>query len=130
MSDSTESRAFKIVVFAASAFTFGFAVANVVYFSKIRNGETISKTAATSMLVLNVIILIISFIILIWILYKIVFSQEYRSTVTTNVKTYLQEPSHGFVQQYPVTTGQVVYQTQPTVYNPNLIVSPQNIVYG
>src|SRR5438552_11737534 len=69
-------------------------------------------------------------IFLIWILYKIVFSQEYRSTVTTNVKTYLQEPSHGFVQQYPVTTGQVVYQTQPTVYNPNLIVPPQNIVYG
>ena len=115
MSDTTESRWYKITVFIISAIVVGVTIANIVYFNRIRKGTCGAMTSgeATTMLWINVILLIITAIIFIWSLWKLIFSSEKR----TQIKHYWAQPGIGIqpmmVQPTGLTTGQPV-ATSPT----------------
>ena len=90
MSYNTESRWFKIATFIISGFFIGFSIANLVYYDRLRKGncDTISTGEATSMLWLNVILLIIAVLMFFWALWKLIFSQEKRKSIATATRNY------------------------------------------
>lgn len=101
MSDTTETRWFKIIVFIFSAIIVGLFIANVVYYNRIRTGGTVTNGEATSMLWLSVIFLIISIIIFLWSIWSLVFSK----TTRESVKHYMLSPTSGYTPNIPGITG-------------------------
>ena len=93
MSDTTESRWFKIVVFILSSVVVGVTIANVVYFNKIRNGscQAISHNTATTMVWVNAILLVIAIIIFLWSLWRLLFS----GTARGQIRHYMISPTSG-----------------------------------
>ena len=65
MSDTTESRSFKIVVFLLAAIVVGVTIANIVYYNRIRNGtcNAVTHGEATTLVWVNAILLIIAALI-------------------------------------------------------------------
>lgn len=94
--ETTESRWFKIVVFLASGFFFGFFVANAVYYDRIRRGAScsISRNEATTMFWINVVLAIVAIIIFFFSLYKL-FTKDYRESKKKQVLAYLNAPPQG-----------------------------------
>lgn len=68
MSTFSDSCTFRIVVLVLSIVIIGIAIANIVFFNRIRQNPTseISSTTAIVMMVMNVIIIILSLGLLIW----------------------------------------------------------------
>lgn len=97
MSDTTETRWFKIIVFIFSAIVVGLFIANVVYFNRIRNGGTVTTGEASSMLWLSVIFLIIGIIVFLWSIWSLVFSKGTRESV----KHYMLSEPTGFSPNIP-----------------------------
>jgi len=97
VTETTESRWFKIVVFLASGFFFGFSIANAVYYDRIRRGAScsaISRNEANTMFWINVILAIIAGIVFIWSIYKL-FTKDYRESKKQQVLAYLNAPPAG-----------------------------------
>jgi len=92
MSDTTETRWFKIIVFIFSAIIVGLFIANVVYYNRIRTGGTVTTGEATSMLWLSVIFLIVGIIVFLWSIWSLVFSK----TARESVKHYMLSPTSGY----------------------------------
>jgi hypothetical protein len=92
MSDTTETRWFKIIVFIFSAIIVGLFIANVVYYNRIRTGGTVTTGEATSMLWLSVIFLIVGIIVFLWSIWSLVFSK----TAKESVKHYMLSPTSGY----------------------------------
>jgi len=109
MTDTTETRWFKIIVFVASGFFAGLFLADIIYFNRLRNGGTITNGEAVAMLWLNAILFIIAIIIFIWALIRLLTTTETRAAVQEKVTTYLNQPG----PVYPVQTQPVAVQTQP-----------------
>lgn len=80
MSDSTETRWFKILVLIASGLVAGVSLANIIYYNRIRTGSctAVSVNEATGLLVVNVIIFIIAILLFLWALWRLLFSREFR----------------------------------------------------
>ena len=110
MTDTTESRWFKIVVFILAAIVVGVSIANIVYFNRIRDGtcQAVSRNSATTMLWVNVILLVIAILVLLWSLWRMIFTSETRE----KVKHYMVAPAEGMNMGYNYQPQQ--YQT----YNP------------
>jgi hypothetical protein len=109
MTDTTETRWFKIIVFVASGFFAGLFLADIIYFNRLRNGGTITNGEAVAMLWLNAILFIIAIIIFIWALIRLLTTTETRAAVQEKVTTYLNQPG----PVYPVQTQPVAVQVQP-----------------
>jgi len=106
MSDTTETRWFKIIVFIFSAIVVGLFIANVVYFNRIRTGGTVTTGEATSMLWLSVIFLIIGILVFLWSIWSLVFSKGTRESV----KHYMLSEPTGFSPNIP---GLSTYPVSP-----------------
>ena len=91
--DTTESRWFKIIVTLLSAIIIGVTIANLVYFNKIRTGtcNAVSSGEATTMLWINVILLVIAAVVFIWSLYRLFVSHDTRK----QVQHYMVSPQSG-----------------------------------
>ena len=98
MSDSTESRWFKIIVFIVAAIVVGVTIANIVFFNRIRDGtcNAVTHGQATTMLWVNVILLVIAVIIFLWSLWRLLFTRETRQ----RVKHYIVAPAAGAQMGY------------------------------
>lgn len=72
MSDTTETRWFKIVTLVAAGFFSGLFIANVIYYNRLRNGGNVTKGEATAMLWINGILLVIAIILFVWALVRLV----------------------------------------------------------
>ena len=102
MSDTTESRWFKIVVFLLTSIVVGVSIANIVYFNRIRTGncQAISHGTAVTMIWVNVILLIIAAIIWLWSIWRLIFSRTTRETFKGKVKHYVVDPTSGAQMGY------------------------------
>ena len=96
--DTTESRWFKIMVLIVAVIILIFAVVNIVYYNRIRQGQTVSSSEATVLLWLNVAMLIVTAIIVLWALWRIIFSREYRQQLGVSSRQYLSGYGTGLVQ--------------------------------
>lgn len=97
VTETTESRWFKIVVFLASGFFLGFSIANAVYYDRIRRGascDAITKGEADTMFWINVILAFIAGIVFLWSIYKL-FTKDYRESKKNQVLGYLQAAPAG-----------------------------------
>lgn len=107
MTETTESRLFKILVFIGSGFFTGFSLANIIYYNKARAFAARNPTSplshgeATSMLWVNVFLFIFSLILFIWSIWRLLFHREHRTQITQNIGTYLQSPATGIVRRSP-----------------------------
>lgn len=103
MPHSHESRWFKVFAFIISGFVVGVSIANIIYFNRLRKKPStdITSTEATSMLWVNIVILVISSLLFIFALWKLIFSQSYRAKLVTKTKRYFTDTGSGFT---PVTT--------------------------
>lgn len=97
MTDTTETRWFKIIVFIFSAISVGLFIANVVYFNRIRTGGTVTTGEATSMLWLSVIFLVIAIIVFLWTIWSLVFSKGTQESI----KHYMLSEPTGFSPNIP-----------------------------
>ena len=109
--DTTESRWFKIIVLIVAVIILIFAVINIIYYNRIRDGQTVSSSEASVLLWLNVAVLIVTVFIVCWALWRIIFSREYRRQLGTNTQQYLRGYGTGLVQP----------TVQPTVVAPGTV---------
>jgi hypothetical protein len=100
MAQTTETRWFVIAVIITVLFIIGFSSANIYYFNRIKSGKTISKSDLNSSVTFNVILLVLSLMILVWAIWKSVFSQKYRSDSINKVRNYVKKPFDGDVGNY------------------------------
>lgn len=92
---------YKIIVLLTSAMGIGFGITNLVYFNKIRvdnNCEEISSGTATTLLWLNIILVVFSSILFFWSLFRLVFTgKPEKDNINTTYKTHTHnysEPSN------------------------------------
>lgn len=80
-----ESQWFKVIVFIVALFVVVIAIINVIYYNRIRNGKAITHGEASSMLILNSIILALAAIVTLWAGYRIILHRETREYIQTQV---------------------------------------------
>lgn len=119
MSD-TESRWFKIIVTLLSAVIIGVTIANLVYYNKIRTGScnAVSSGEATTMLWINVVLLVIGAVVFIWSLYRLFVSHDTHQ----QVKHYMVSPESGMNMGYQAQVPQTLV-TQPVATAPPVAVA-------
>jgi len=90
MSDKTETRWFKIVTMIIAGFFVGFSIANVIYFNRIRTESCMAVTRgeATTMLWVNIALLVIATILFLWSLVRLIFSRDSRQEMVRRAGQY------------------------------------------
>lgn len=121
MSD-TESRWFKIIIALLSAIIVGITIANIVYFNRIRTGtcNAVNSGQATTMLWVNVILLIISIIVFIWSLWRLFLSGDTRR----NIQHYMLSPEAGMQMGFAPTSVTSPSITTPSITSPTVFTQP------
>lgn len=116
---STEAVWFKIIVLIVSAVFVGFSIANIVYFNRIRKGncEEVSEGEATTLLWLNIVMVIIAGIIFIWSLWRLIFSRETRQRVQTTLTSPDVGARMGYTRSVTVTSGAPIRQDPSAAAN-------------
>ena len=89
---SVEFTFYKAMVLLASAAGIAFGITNIAYFNKIRLNDgckEISKGAATNLIWINIILVILSSIVFFWSLFRLIFTGEKeKETVRETLKTH------------------------------------------
>ena len=119
MSDTTESRWFKIIVFILSAIVVGVTIANVAYFNRIRTGscQALSNSTATTMVWVNAILLVIAIIIFLWSLWRLLFSGAARA----QVRHYMISPTSGVNMGFAPPAYMAASAGYAPVYQPTAV---------
>lgn len=86
MFETSESRWFKILLFIAIVMFIGFAIANLVYYSRLRSGQTLTANEITAMLVVNGILLFLALIFFIWTLWRLIDPAEFEMPIPIVMK--------------------------------------------
>lgn len=85
MTETSDTRWFRIVVSLATGFFAGIFTANAIYYNRIRTGDrscqAISQNEANVLFWINLILAIIAFIIFIWALWRLIFGKEERTNI-------------------------------------------------
>lgn len=111
MGDTAETRWFKIIVTIVSGFFIGIAIANIVYYNRIRSGtcNAVTKNEANVMFWINIVILVIAVIIFLWSLWRLLFTQSQRSKAGKSVDKYFSGERTGFIgEEKPTPTSRNV----------------------
>lgn len=119
---NTESRWFPIVVLIISTLIAIFCGFNVYYYNQIRITDNcpcsgVTQEQATVMFWINLIIVIVSIILLLWSIWRIIFSEKYRATLQSKVADVLEAPTGIINKKTPilVTTSTPMTPTTPSV---------------
>lgn len=122
---NVESRGFAIAVFIVTAVLVGLLLADIIYFNQIRNGKTVTKNEATSMLIFSGILFAVVLALWIWSLVAIFFSSSTRdraiNTVTSSAVSYLTTTDYGYGQKkstYTTVSPNTNVAKQPAIPNP------------
>ncbi len=106
---NVEARWFNVSMFVVTLIGGGLAVANAVFYDKIRKnkgcGSIVSEAEATTFFWINVILAVIFIILAIWALARALTSREYRVTKTQQLKAFVT----------PVAPGVRTFRPAPTV---------------
>ena len=99
ISDTTETRWFKIISFIVLGFIVGVSIANIVYFNRIRTGtcNAVTQGEANIMMWVNIVISIITGLLFIWSLWRLLFSKELRHNIGEGASSYFKGESTGLV---------------------------------
>ncbi len=113
---NTEARWFKVTTVVIAAAGAGLAIANAVFFDKIRSttngcGTTVSKKDADVMFWINVVLAIIFVILFIWALARLILAKDYREKKTEQLKALV----HPVVPGVSPIRGRVVTQQPQSV---------------
>jgi hypothetical protein len=103
---------FSILILIVAAVIVGLTIANILYFNRIRQGGTVQPSEASSMVWLNVIVMIgavIVFLIALWVLFS---HKEIVCSIATGTKVAAVTPA--VVPAAPVTVSKTVTQTTYT----------------
>ena len=78
VSDTTETRWFKIVIVVVTGFVIGISIANIVYYNRIRSGtcNAVTQNEANAMFWINIVILVVASLIFLWALWRLLFTRE------------------------------------------------------
>ena len=109
-----------------SAVWLGFAIANIIYYDQLRNGDSgsITNGSAQTMYWLNLVGAILSAIILIWAIYEVLKSSNERLVPPTQVVTGQPQVPQGQVPVTQVVTAQTPTQIQTSTGAARVVVSP------
>lgn len=99
MSDTTETRWFKIIIFIVTGFVLGVSIANIVYYNRIKSGtcNAVTSGEANAMFWINIIIAVAVGLVMLWSLWRLLFSREFREQLGSGVTGYLQGEGSGLV---------------------------------
>ncbi|PCJ29034.1 MAG: hypothetical protein COA94_02825 [Rickettsiales bacterium] len=102
MSNTTETRWFKIFVSVITAFVVGISIANVVYYNRIRTGtcNAITRGEADAMFWINIIVSISSGLLFVWSLWRLVFSKDLRSQITHGISGHAKSERSGLERKH------------------------------
>lgn len=81
--ETSETRWFKIVSFIGIAIVLGFAIANLVYYTRLKNGSTPTQNEIESMIWINVFLIFIASVLFLWCLIRLLVSVETRKRINT-----------------------------------------------
>lgn len=118
MSETSESRWFKILVFVFSGFFVGFSIANIIYYERLRrsNNNVLTKTESTSMLWINIILLVIAVFIFLWSIWRLIFTKTKRQEYKQKAINYINDTNSGVVDSSnPSYQGNVPGVTKSSV---------------
>lgn len=123
MSDTSETRWFKVIVFISTGFIAGVSLANIIYYDRIRKSSrtcsAVTNTEATTMVALNVVIFILAVIVFLWSLWKLLFDRSIRDKAQdTFTDFWLSDKSP--ITYNPQTPGTTVV-VAPAGQNPVLV---------
>lgn len=108
---SVEVTWYKFLVLLTSIMGIAFGTVNLVYFNKIRvnnNCEEISSGTATTLLWLNLILIIFSTIIFLWSLYRLIFTgKTEEDLLDTTYKTHI----HDYAEPADISEQPVIEST-------------------
>ena len=89
---ATEITWYKAIVLLTSAMGIGFGVTNLIYYNKIRvdnNCEEIDSGTATTLLWLNIILVVFSSILFFWSLFRLIFTGKIeKDNINATYKTH------------------------------------------
>jgi len=97
----TEFTFYKVLVLLSSAASIAFGITNIVYFNKIRldnNCPEISSGTATTLLWLNIILVILSSIVFFWSIFRLIFTGKEEKDIVN--KKY-----NNYTHNYPVSSN-------------------------
>ena len=108
MTHKVELTWYRTVVLVASGFSLGVGVANLYYFNKIRlDGQCspVTQGTATTMLWLNLVVVILSAIAFFWSLFRLIFSGHDSDVVNQqfNLHTHLHDSADTVVVSPPTS---------------------------
>ena len=119
--ESTEISFYKVLVLLISALSIAFGIVNIVYFNKIRlndNCKEISSGAATNLIWINIILVVLGSSVFFWSLFRLIFTGEEKETVKQTINTHVHD--YGYTQDSPtpksVTTKSLYSPTTITTY--------------
>ena len=114
MSDTTETRWFKIAVFIMTGFVLGTSIANIVYYNRIRTGtcNAVTRGEGNAMFWINIIIAVVAGLLMLWSLWRLVFSREFRQQLGSDANSYFSGEGTGIVGPRTRRTGSNVVVTE------------------
>lgn len=95
--ETTESRWFKIIVFIIAGVIAVFAFVNILYYNRLRRGDTITQGEATAMFWVNIVLFVVAIIIFLYSIYRLTFTQEVRTEHGRTVAEYFTSTQGGIV---------------------------------
>lgn len=96
---------YKFIVLLAAVASIGIGITNIVYFNKIRLGDKcseISPGTATTLLWLNIIVVVLSAVAFFWSMFRIIFTGEPEKQ---EINTTYNEHVHEYENMQPVTNN-------------------------
>jgi hypothetical protein len=99
--DEETSRGTLLIVGGSALIIIGFAGISAYYFNLLRTRKSLSDSQIETGLVLNIILLIVAIVLLFFVIYRLLFSREYRQNISTGVVTYFTSPPTGIITPSP-----------------------------
>lgn len=120
MSDTTNTKWFNALILILSLFILGFSIANIVYYTRIRNspcttgsGSPITNGEALAMIIVNSLILIVSLIFIFIALWRLFFTKSSREYISQQAVLKAQQAQR-LAQQAQARA--IAYGQQPAGY--------------
>ena len=84
---------FVIAMLIVSLIFIGFSAANIYYFNRIKSGGSISHSDLNSSVIFNSILLAMALAVLIWTVWRLAFSKQFRAQAIDTARQHISNPA-------------------------------------
>mgnify|MGYP003649450001 CR=1 FL=1 len=125
---------YKALVLLSSAASIAFGITNLVYYNKIRtqdNCSEISSGEATTLIYLNLILIILAAIVFFWSLFRLIFSGQEKDIINTKYNLHTHNypaVSPGDNSLTPPVTTTTVSSPDPSILSSKAAVNPNEYI--